>query len=166
MKINVSQAKKEIGSRQPFEFTIPASSFRLDQLSFTMIGLVTVTGEVVNTGRVLEVAGTIRADAVSYCDRCLAEFRFPLDIAFQESFQEAEAADELAEVSTYQGDEIELSCLVEDNIVLAEPLKTLCSPDCRGLCVKCGTNLNVATCTCERTEIDPRLAKLRQLLKE
>ncbi|CUH95603.1 hypothetical protein P22_1677 [Propionispora sp. 2/2-37] len=167
MKINISQAKKEIGSRQPFVFTLPVNSLQLEQLSFTMISEVTVTGDVVNKGRVLEVAGIIHADAVSFCDRCLAEFQFPLDIVFQEEFQESamQATDELAEVSTYQGDEIELNGLVEDNIALAEPLQTVCSPDCRGLCPKCGTNLNVAACMCDRTEIDPRLAKLQQLLK-
>jgi uncharacterized protein len=47
---------------------------------------------------------------------------------------------------------------------LAIPMKPLCTPNCQGLCPQCGVNLNIESCTCEKTSIDPRLAVLKELL--
>lgn len=58
---------------------------------------------------------------------------------------------------------LEIDDIVRDDILLDMPTKYLCSEDCKGLCVGCGKNLNVEDCTCEK-EIDPRLAKLKDLL--
>ena len=49
------------------------------------------------------------------------------------------------------------------DLVLELPLRYLCKPDCKGLCCRCGKNLNDGPCGCQK-EIDPRLAALRQLL--
>jgi uncharacterized protein len=168
MKINVAQVKKEIGSRHPFTFITPACNMDVSQLRFELVDDVKVTGEVVNNGRALEVSGVIYARMASRCDRCLEAFDAPLDIAFQEVFQETvdQVADETADVAYYQDDEIELAGLVEENLLMAEPLKALCKPGCLGLCPQCGVNRNVSPCHCSHDDIDPRLAKLRQLLKE
>ena len=45
----------------------------------------------------------------------------------------------------------------------AMPLAPLCREDCEGICPQCGTDRNEATCSCE-PELDPRWAKLRELL--
>jgi iron only hydrogenase large subunit-like protein/nitrogen-specific signal transduction histidine kinase len=60
---------------------------------------------------------------------------------------------------------IDLSPLVRELSLLESPMQPLCQPDCQGLCMVCGQNLNEADCGCEVDEIDPRLAKLRSLLE-
>ena len=50
-------------------------------------------------------------------------------------------------------------------LVLNAPQRSLCRPDCRGICPQCGTNLNTGSCDCDKEDIDPRLAPLRNLLK-
>ena len=60
--------------------------------------------------------------------------------------------------------ELELDELMREVFLLEMDTKNLCSPDCRGLCPGCGVDLNVEPCCCKR-EIDPRLAKLAQLLE-
>ena len=55
--------------------------------------------------------------------------------------------------------------VVEEEIMLEMPSRTLCKEDCRGLCQKCGKNLNEGDCDCDKKEVDPRLAILKTLLQ-
>ena len=66
----------------------------------------------------------------------------------------------------FSGDEIDISDVVRETILLAQPLNNICSPDCRGLCLKCGANLNDEECGCDRHIVDPRLAALQKLLNK
>lgn len=67
----------------------------------------------------------------------------------------------------YDGDEIDLTDLFRERLILAVPYAPLCSAECKGLCSACGNNLNTGECGCDRTPLDPRLAPLRDLvLKE
>lgn len=59
---------------------------------------------------------------------------------------------------------LDLDELLTEDILLDMPSKFLCSPDCKGLCPKCGKNLNEGDCACEKREVDPRLAVLKDLL--
>jgi uncharacterized protein len=72
--------------------------------------------------------------------------------------------EELA-VSFYRDERIDLSQMVVEQIVLALPMKPLCSDDCRGLCPQCGANRNLQTCSCAPEDTDPRWAPLRTLAK-
>ena len=60
---------------------------------------------------------------------------------------------------------LDLSELAESDIILALPSKFLCRNDCRGLCPRCGKDLNDGDCGCDTRETDPRLESLRQLLE-
>ncbi len=62
-----------------------------------------------------------------------------------------------------QGLEFDVQGYLWQQFVLALPAKPLCDPDCKGLCPKCGVNLNEEQCSCQDDEGDPRLAVLRQL---
>ncbi|MDD6168654.1 MAG: DUF177 domain-containing protein, partial [Lachnospiraceae bacterium] len=46
------------------------------------------------------------------------------------------------------------------------PAKVLCKPDCKGICPKCGTNLNLETCDCEQGELDPRMAAFQDVFNK
>ena len=59
---------------------------------------------------------------------------------------------------------IDLAPLVRELAMLDMPMQPLCRPDCHGLCMTCGQNLNEKDCDCETEEIDPRLVALRDLL--
>ena len=60
---------------------------------------------------------------------------------------------------------LDVSELAESDIILALPSKFLCKQDCRGLCPRCGKDLNDGDCDCDTREIDPRLESLKQLLE-
>ena len=59
---------------------------------------------------------------------------------------------------------IDLAPLVHELAWLSVPMQPLCKPDCQGLCMECGHNLNLGDCGCEEENIDPRLSVLKQLL--
>ena len=58
------------------------------------------------------------------------------------------------------GDSVEV---VREQILLAMPEQVFCWEDCKGLCPKCGTNLNLIDCKCADDEVDPRWAALKSL---
>ena len=76
-----------------------------------------------------------------------------------------EMNDDDPSIVTYDEPRIDVAPLAREQCYLAIPMKPLCRPDCQGLCPQCGTNRNVATCTCENQWEDPRLAGLKSLLK-
>ena len=98
------------------------------------------------------------------CDRCLT----PLEKVFDQHFShkliqnlEEEFNDDYIETPDFT---VELDELVSSDILLELPTKFLCRGDCQGLCQKCGHNLNLGDCGCDKTEIDPRLEALKALL--
>ncbi|HZZ86060.1 MAG TPA: DUF177 domain-containing protein [Anaeromyxobacteraceae bacterium] len=74
---------------------------------------------------------------------------------------EPEAVDE----ETYAGKVIDLDPLVREQLLLALPGYPVCREDCKGLCPKCGTNLNERDCGCDRHVPDPRWAGLEKFKK-
>lgn len=167
MKINISQVRQDIGGRQPFRFSRPVREVVASQDDFWLKGDILVDGEVVNDGRVLNVSGKISGIADTSCHRCLKEFQMPVEVSFAENYQSQDnrdSSDDESDRVFYSGDEIDLTQLVRETLLLSEPLKIVCTEDCKGLCLKCGADLNVAPCECDRNVIDPRLAPLKQLL--
>lgn len=98
------------------------------------------------------------------CDRCNTpiERRFVYTFSHKliESLEE-EYNDDYIETPDLT---LDLDELVRTDILLELPSKFLCRGDCQGLCQKCGHNLNLGDCDCDKTEIDPRLEKLKELL--
>jgi uncharacterized protein len=65
-----------------------------------------------------------------------------------------------------EGEELDLSQAVREEVILAVNPYVECDPKCRGLCPRCGTNLNREVCACTDDEVDPRWAALRDLKSE
>lgn len=169
MKINISQVKREIGRKESFSFVGSARDVGLLDEQGWLDATIVVNGEVTNTGHLLELTGVICAKQVRFaCNRCLEEYLASLEVLFSEEFTEMtlEKNEENNDFSCYQGDEIDITELVRESLLLAEPLKTLCREDCKGLCLHCGTNLNLTSCSCLESIVDPRLAVLRQFVKK
>ncbi|MBP2650131.1 MAG: hypothetical protein H6Q74_956 [Firmicutes bacterium] len=163
MKINIALLDQEAGACQSFRFACPIETIDEHNTASWIEGNVEVEGKVCNTGACLALTGEIHAKANRVCHRCLKEFSAAIVTSFSENWQQADGD---SEVIRYQGDELDISELVRESLVLAEPLKNLCSEMCRGLCPTCGADLNHAKCNCVRDEIDPRLAALQKLLEK
>lgn len=121
-------------------------------------------GRVVNHAGALVLNGTARSELDLVCDRCGKEFSrekvVALDMLLADELEQEDSEDE---IFLLDGNELDLDELVTTAFVLAMDTKNLCSEDCKGLCAKCGADLNLGPCGC-RPEVDPRLAALAQLL--
>ncbi|HEU4402148.1 MAG TPA: DUF177 domain-containing protein [Candidatus Polarisedimenticolia bacterium] len=135
---------------------------------------VRITGELFRDDGDVSFTGDIGTVATLSCSRCLEPYALPLDLHFDllyttdlETIGEGESRvnEDQITLTHYAGERIDLGELLREQIYLGLPLKPLCRTECRGLCSRCGTNLNETTCTCreERAE-DPRLLVLKKLL--
>ena len=170
MKINVANLADRPGEEISFEFTTNAGEIDAIADTYSFEGDIVVRGVYVHTGRCYRFTGQISCTKSFVCDRCLEPSSLQQVHDFNEEFQhgsEPVSGGEKAKIVNYfDGDVIDLSPVVRDVLLSDQPLNNICNADCRGLCLKCGANLNHGDCGCDRTVIDPRLAALQQLLKQ
>ena len=135
-------------------------------------GPVQVRVNLSRSGRVILVKSRVEARVKCICARCLDPFALTLTSEIRTSLrpkpdprlatpEEVELSREDLETDFYEGEEVNLSPLVQDQVLLTLPPKVICREDCRGLCQRCGKNLNRETCQCSGAEVDPRLASLK-----
>lgn len=107
------------------------------------------------------VTGTVTTGWTGECRRCGGQVSGAVEAVVRERFvtQPSDADDD---AYLLDSDLLDLEPLVRDAVLLELPLAPLCSPECRGLCPRCGENLNLVTCGC-RPEVDPRWAPLEAL---
>ena len=108
------------------------------------------------------------------CSRCLVDIRKMVRLEIEEEFlpeidintgarlHSPREFDENFYIS--RSNVLDLTEAVIQYIYLSTSMKTMCRPDCRGLCMKCGTDLNEGECKCDRTARDPRWGALLDMV--
>lgn len=173
MKINLTKIKRTSGQTHEFNFEENIELPLVKGESIPFVKPVKVKILLTNVGgKVLHVTGTIDATVKLVCGRCLGDFEQEINIDFDEDFiPSSEVTEdqmgklENEELTMVKGEELDLSEKVIENIMLALPMKTICSDNCKGICQECGVNLNEQSCSCKRLDVDPRLQVLEKLLK-
>lgn len=102
----------------------------------------------------LLVDGTFRGTVVGDCVRCLEEYLQPLEASFQELFAYRTRHTRDAEYFVPEDGYIDLEPLVYENLICEIPIKSICKPECKGLCPVCGVNLNETTCEHEEAWVE------------
>lgn len=167
MLLNVSSLKNRPGGILPFEVS-------LDLHTFAFGGCCPVTepvravGEVRNTADVMIVSGKVTTTLHGVCDRCARDVvrpvEYPLHAILTEEFTGVDGEED-PWLFLLEDDCADMDDIVTTTFVLSMESKLLCSEDCKGLCPRCGKNLNDGPCDCQ-PEVDPRLAVLKQLLEK
>lgn len=137
-----------------FFFNLPIGSYRDIHFEFPELNLppdLDVTDfsgqvHVSRTPQGLLFEGKFKAVVATECVRCLEPFNQPLETEFNEVY--AYKSHSFTESGLYVPEDgnIDLSPIVREYLMLENPMKPLCRPDCQGLCVVCGENLNTGTC--------------------
>lgn len=179
------------GSKTPFHFEVDWEQLPTRAEGLRFVGPIALEG---HAWRVKESAGsreraesvilegTIRAIWQSVCDRCLKETAVPLELLLYASFvpqgcatvvSESGGDDDLpgealddASRYDYSGDALDLTDMLQDEILLNLPSRVLCKDKCRGLCPICGCDRNETICACQTQADeaeDSRFAALRHL---
>ena len=119
-------------------------------------------------GRELLIEGDCRLVLEIPCDRCLEPVKEEFDLEFSKNVDLTEGeddSDELDEKNYIDGYNLDVEKLLYNEILIGWPMKVLCSEDCKGICNTCGQNLNLGTCDCEDTSLDPRMSVIRDVFK-
>jgi DUF177 domain-containing protein len=144
---------------------VPVTDSLFEGLDFTLTEPVRVTGRLQPAGEGrFYWHGRLATRARSACRRCLEPVVAPIAAEVAALF--AQAADALDDPDAYplpaRATEIDLTPAIREELILAAPQYVLCREDCRGLCPRCGQDLNAGPCGCAPAA-DPRWQGLAAL---
>jgi uncharacterized protein len=170
MLIEVSQIPPE-----GLDVALSEEALDLGEPADTWEGPATVQAQVHldRSGRGVLIAGSFEGGVPLLCSRCLEPFRFQIRERFSlycetgargAPEEERELTDDELDVTYLEEGRINTDHLLRENILLSLPVQPLCHEECRGLCPRCGANLNQGACHCTDARPDPRLEALRKLL--
>lgn len=125
---------------------------------------VAVSGTVRNTAGILELELSARTTLDAVCDRCGKAFLQEKEIPYSCMLAEELQNEDNDEIVLLEDGMVDVGDLARTAFILGMDTKTLCSEDCKGLCPRCGADLNLGPCSCKK-ETDPRLAVLAKLLE-
>ena len=159
----------EAGDTASLQGNLPLDEYKVGARSFKLQAGVSYDLGLANTGDAVLLTGSARAGAITECTRCLEEARLALDAEVEAYYLlnqgDAEVAeyDDTAVLVDYTG-KVDLAIPIVASLVYETPFIVLCDEECKGLCPKCGENLNIAECDCGE-ELDPThpFAALRSL---
>lgn len=138
------------------------------------VALVSAHLELYKTVQEIIISGGIKTRIKFQCSRCLKEFDRELDIPVSVVYhpiedmraERHELKDDEMDMGFYKGDVLDLQDVLKEQVLLSMQMKPLCDENCRGICPKCGKDLNVDVCHCESKETDSRLEVLKNLLEK
>ena len=129
-----------------------------------------VVGEVTDQAGYMRLSLTASVGFDAECARCLGPVHDVYSVSLERtvatagSLSEKQLEENVDEYAVIEDGRLDLDELVREEILLSFPMRILCSPDCEGLCPKCGSPRRLGDCGCQMREIDPRLAVLQSLL--
>ena len=166
MLLDLSKIIDMPGASVSFSTSLDLSDLQFGT-SFPLQSPVVATGVVRNTAGVLMTTGSITTHLTGVCDRCAGDFEkdvsYPLEVVLVTELADEDHEDEWT--FPLDGNNADMDDIVRTVFILNMDAKLLCSEDCKGLCCRCGKNLNLGPCSCQK-EIDPRFAALQQLLNK
>lgn len=165
IKINVAEIKRRLVGEKTLAYDLTPEELDIQSKDMDIIGDIRCDGSISNAGDVLLLQVAMSARVRRTCGRCLKEFTAVTKAEVVEKFYPASAENVENDAFVYDSDVIDITEPLREGLLLAEPMQALCKPDCRGLCPVCGADLNDGDCGCDRSTVDPRLAALKQFIK-
>ena len=176
--LHVEQLKEKEFSREfeenPQVFPIVAEMVENRQCEF--LKPLNIRLKAFRVRELFEVQGTLQTSVRLPCSRCLKDFDTPLASDFEltytkempglmDVFDEEEIELRVEEIGMiyFKGEEINLQQGIQEQVVMAFPLKPLCDENCKGLCPECGSDLNQGDCGCKREPGSNKFAVLKNL---
>ncbi len=161
MKIKISNLSE---GTHKFRFSEPVNTIGLEA---PFEGNVEVEVEIKKTHNQLILDSSVSVNAVFECDRCTVPVNKLLhanyEMVYLSRIEPVETESDNITYISSEADVIDISNDVRDFSILAVPMKKLCSEDCKGLCTRCGKNLNEGDCQCSKDETDIRWLPLIEL---
>ena len=166
MQIRLQELATMPDYRARFDYTIDLSKEEVG-FEFPFRQLVRLEGEVSDDAGAITLSATVYAHVTTRCARCgkPVEYDKETDVEFLLVKElEGEEEDLRDDVYLVESDVVELDDILIPELILDMEMAVVCDEDCKGLCPKCGQNLNQGECGCVVKEVDPRLAVLQKFL--
>lgn len=125
---------------------------------------VEIKGSVTNKASLVELDTAVTYIYEADCDRCGVYTAKKHTLHIQKSLAPSIEGEESDSILLTPDMKLDLDELVYSEVIVSLPMKHLCNEGCKGICPKCGKNLNEGKCGCPEKEIDPRLSALADLL--
>jgi len=176
MKIDIDSIKKGGQNTLDLNFALDLNTIDYYGDVMNLISPVDVNGKIYVIDDRLYINLSITADMQADCSRCLEPFTYSFKSSVNAEFvheslsnQNVEEPDE--DIIYYRESTVDLDELIKENMIMNIPMKLVCHKGCKGLCSNCGEKIEGHSCDCEIQEskeeyLDPRLAKLKELLEQ
>jgi uncharacterized protein len=127
--------------------------------------------EVSKAGDLVCAKGWVTGKMILTCDRCLQEFgsgyKSYFEVHYRRRPEEMQADDERSEgdveIVYFEGEILDVADQIRQTVLLSVPMRALCKETCKGLCQRCGKDLNTGPCGCKDEPGDPRWDVLKKL---
>ena len=151
-RINIRSLLERPNERRTLSLELDAETAALYGVQCRV--LPTIEGLLENRAGVLMLTYTLRCVLLQTCDRCLAETEQPIEADFSHVIVTETASEQNdAEYLLAPDAMLDLAETAMTDLRLSMPTKTLCKPDCAGLCPVCGQNRNEGACECESADV-------------
>ena len=164
MKIDLSEALTNDNRTSEYEIVLEAADINVNGTKCKVVSAPSIVLTVTNQAGVrldMKADGEVKLSAP--CDRCLEPVEIAVEINIDEQIQ-VENSGLTGEIPDFvEGNSLDVEAAIMDCIYSNYPGKVLCDEECKGLCLKCGQNLNIKECGCDRFVQDPRMAAFNDL---
>ena len=171
MLINLSELFSVEGKARTYICDLEMDCFHGPDGDYEILRKSPITLEIKNQGdRVFGLKGEGDVVLQMPCGRCLEPVEVPIHVEIDDEIDmkqtEEERAKALNEQFYVSGYNLDVDRLVGNELTLNLPMKVLCREDCKGICNRCGTNLNYGTCDCDTRSLDPRMSVIQDIFKQ
>jgi len=164
MQISLSELFNHIDEPKTFEIPVEFDSVKMPGEEYPVLEKQPVQLVLNHLGKKkIQMNAEIQMTLEIPCARCLESVSVPFMITVDTLLELPDTPDEVKEESEepyIDGYQLDVDALVRNELFVHMPLRVLCKEDCKGICKRCGTNLNLGTCDCDATELDPRMAAI------
>lgn len=166
MFINISELISTPLKSENFEVPVDMEVYRQSGGEFPFREKESLYLTISNAGaRKLHLTGRWKGALTVPCDRCLKEVIVPISFEIDKEIEISSESQPDDDESYIEASHIDTDALINHEILIHFPMKVLCSEECRGICLKCGKDLNLGECGCDRSSLDPRMAAIQDIFK-
>ena len=170
MLIDLSRVLTHEGKKLNMTIEPSGGSYVCEMGSFPYVGENSVSLTIMHTeNQVIRLEGEGTITVLIPCSRCLENVEVPILIEISEELDmkltDQERIESLDESSYIQDKQLDTEKLLHNEILIRWPMRVLCKEDCKGICSRCGANLNQGSCDCDTADLDPRMAVITDIFK-
>ncbi len=152
------------GSVDSVDFSVELND--CDFIEDSVSARASASGTITNRSGFVLLSGSVKPELSVICARCGREFMYNEPIALEEKLTDKLANEDEEEFILLVDSALDIEELVRSALILELPSRYLCRDDCKGLCPKCGCDLNVNACSCDTNDRDSRWDVLKDYFSE